>query len=141
MTRRRWLRIRWHDDLREQCRRTVHVGHHDGSLAAVALQLALPLGGSVHRAITGGSRGAPVSGRRVHGRDRQSTLAALTARVRARCERYCDRAGTFEWVGTPRRPRRMHRATFERLLARAASYRQRWRELGILPQERRWWSS
>jgi hypothetical protein len=30
----------------------------------------------------------------------------------------------------------MHRATFERLLALRTFYRQRWRELGVLPIER-----
>jgi hypothetical protein len=41
------------------------------------------------------------------------------ARAKARCERYFERAGTFHWVTEPRRPPRMHRATLERLLARA----------------------
>ena len=58
------------------------------------------------------------------------------ARARARCEWYNERVGTFWWVEAPRRPRRMYRKTFERLLARRAHYRQRWVELGILPIER-----
>jgi hypothetical protein len=58
------------------------------------------------------------------------------ARARARCERCYERAGTFHWVTEPRRPRRMHRATFERLIERAKHYRQQWMELGILPIER-----
>ena len=58
------------------------------------------------------------------------------ARAKARCEWYCERAGTFEWVATPRRPLRMHRATFDRLLARADFHRQRWRELGVIPHEK-----
>jgi hypothetical protein len=58
------------------------------------------------------------------------------ARARARCEWYNERASTFWWIEVPRRPRRMHRKTFERLLARRAHYRQRWVELGILPIER-----
>ena len=66
-------------------------------------------------------------------RSQHSTAAA---RAKARCEWYFERANTFRWVAEPKRPRRMHRARFERLLARGRLYQQRWRELGILPAER-----
>jgi hypothetical protein len=58
------------------------------------------------------------------------------ARAKARCEWYFERMESFRWIAEPQRPHRMHRTTFERLLAHGVYYRQRWRELGILPHEK-----
>lgn len=66
----------------------------------------------------------------------QSQHLRPAARAKARSEQYFERAGTFIWVTAPRRPHRMHRDTFERLLARGAYFRQRWQELGVIPHDR-----
>jgi hypothetical protein len=56
-------------------------------------------------------------------------------RARARAEKYFERADTFRWVTSPRRPKRMHRTTHRRLLALAANHHAKWIELGVRPVE------